>query len=277
MAVTDHEGGDLPEADDAVRAVEEGRDVRIIDETPHSMFVEVRTGEGWTQMNKSKNPRNVLMFKHGMYGLVRGVTEEIYEFDTEKTCRISSDDKSSYTLWVGDREPLNTSPDRESQVLEAVKRTVETGEAWPLENVYQAIRDNQVRHKVINQLLSEAPFSVLRERGTIEADDRGWLIHGHLLLTWEVDLLNDTDDIGYRVDGSGVSRSQSTNSAFELDIDVDSNDMERPVVELDGKEYKFGAQEMRFIATALWVVKNVSPRGAGKDTPALDGNPDNEN
>lgn len=265
MAVTDPEMSSLPEADDAVRAVEEGRDVRIIDETPHSMFVEVKADGEWTQMNKSKNPRNVLMFKHGMYDLVRGSRREIFEFDTDKLCRIASDQKSSYTIWVGDREPLNTSPDRESEVLDAVKRTIETGKAYPIENVYQSIRDSQVRHRVINALLEEAPFSVLRERGTIEADDRGWLIHDHLLLTWEVDLLNDTDDIGYTVSGSGVSRSQSTNAAFDLNIDVSPDEMDRPEVTLDGKEYKFGAQEMRFIATALWVVKNVNPRGAGSN------------
>lgn len=261
----------LPDTDDAVKAVEEDKGVRILDETPHSMFVEVRTEDGWEQMNKAKNARNELLFKHGLWSLVRGSGDDIYQFGDDRTARIMSEQDSTYVIWVDDLDPVHTSPEMETEVLQAIREVVNRSDVRPLASLHGRIRDEQVRWNVLSKLLDEPPFSVLVERGVVEHTDKGWLVHDNMLVTWDVELRNQSDTDSYRVSGSGVRSVESTNNAFDLTFDVSADENVRQDIELDGESYKLGEREMEFVATVLWVVKNIRPRGG---RTGQDGTPD---
>ena len=259
-------------------AVEIGNTVTKIHETPVNMLYEVPDGRGGvTTKNMSKTPRNVLLFKHGLYSLVKGDPDEIHVLNQKPYVAVSpTNDESCYVIWVGrDSEPVHTTPDKEKRFLEVVKDLVESRESdcvSEMEELQLEILDSQVRRKVVNKLLDKAPFSDLVEKSIIRKTKRGWLFHDTLLLTWESEFRNKNyKDGGYEVNGSSVSKTNSENKAFRLRQDYgngptlddfeESDTMTRHTVQFGDEGYTFGQQEFEFVTRAVWALKNVKPRG----------------
>lgn len=266
-------------ADEPGNAVEVGRRIKKIHETPVNMLYEVPDGRGGTTTkNLSKTPKNVLLYKHGLYSLVQGDPDEIYVLSQEPYAAVSpTEDDSSYVIWVGeDSTPVHTPPEKERRVLEVIRDIVEDGgmdAIDELEKLQVEILDSQVRRNVVNKLLSQPPFSQLVERGVLEATGRGWLFHGSLLLTWEGEFRNKNDhEGGFEVSGSGVRQVESANDAFRLRQDrgdnptlddfEESDTMSRHKVQFEDGAHTFGRQEFGFVTHAIWALKNVNPRGA---------------
>lgn len=245
--------------------------VQIIDETPHNMLVKIAKDDGETNtLNVARNPRNELLYKHGMYKLVHGEPGLIIQFK-DSGLEVQTTEEGGVYVITGDRDPVHTSPEHERRLLDAIKTLKETGDDTPLSELYHHILDTQIRRHVVNRLFDVRPFSVLADKGLVEADPRGWLFHDSLLLTWEGEFRNDTRDTTYSVSGSAVREVESVNEAFTLSVDqrgtagtaIDqvSDEVSRHSVEIDGQEYTFGKRETQFVAKAVWAVKNVRPRG----------------
>lgn len=273
----------LPDTDDAAKAVEVGREVEILDETPVSMFVQYFDHEKGkpVRRNVAKNDRNELLFKHNMYGLIHSDESTIYTVTQEPYAAVSATGDSTYTVWVGDEHPVQTDPSLEERLLRAVREVQEADEGteWtldiesedarvhPLRELHQHIIDTQVRRNVVNRLLEHPPFSMYRESGILEVEEGGWLFHGMLRLTWEGELRHrrGSEEIE-RIEGSSTRRVGTENDAFDLEgsgpgIEPD-DELERHTVKFGDREVTFGMLEMEFVTKAIWVAQNVTPRGA---------------
>jgi len=248
--------------------------VNIIDETPHTMLVQLQTPTGRiTQQNVAKNPRNILLYKHGMAQLVHGEPGLVVQFKDEDIQIQTTDEGGVYVIRANDSESVHTAPKHERELLEAVRDLKEDGNTSPIKRLHQHILDTQVRRYVLDSVYEVPPFSVLAEKGFVKQTERGWLFHGHLLLTWEGEFRNEGTEEAYLVRGSGVRQVESANEAFTLntrtgtpglddeDEEVES-EPERHTAEINGETITFGRLEEEFIAKAVWAVKNVQPRGA---------------
>lgn len=247
--------------------------VNIIDETPHTMLVQLRTPTGRiTQQNVSKNPRNILLYKHGMAQLVHGEPGLVVQFKDTDVQIQTTDEGGVYVIQTSDAESVHTAPKHERELLEAVRDLKEDRNVNPIKRLHQHILDTQVRRYVLEQVYSVPPFSVLAEKGFVEQTERGWLFHDHLLLTWEGEFRNEGTEDAYMVSGSGVRQVESANEAFTLstrtgtpgleEADDDDGEPDRHTAEINGETITFGRLEEEFIAKAVWAVKNVRPRGA---------------
>jgi|GEM_PF-7099738 len=268
----------VPANDGTSLVVEEGRSVDIIDETPVNMLIRVYEDDGSARTtNVSKNARNELLYKHGLYDLVYGQGEQILVLSDEPYAAVAShEQQATFTVWVNDEPPIETPPSMEEDVLEAVREMKESEDTIvPLTAIHATILNTQVRRHVINCLLDVAPFSAFAERGSIEETDRGWLLHNQLLLTWEGEFRNrSNEERRYEVSGSGVREVESVNEAFELSRrsgqqDVTSYDSDEPStdpndrvsIEFDNATHTFGKKEVEFVSRVVWALKNVRPRG----------------
>jgi len=280
---TSDETAIAPANDGASLVVEEGRSVEIIDETPVNMLIRVYEDDGSASTtNVSKNARNELLYKHGLYDLVYGQGEQVLVLNQDPYAAIAShEQKATFTVWVNDDPPIETPPGMEEDVLGAVRdMKVSDGDSIaPLTAIHATILDTQVRRHVIKCLLDVAPFSAFAERGSIQEDERGWLLHDQLLLTWEGEFRNQSnEERRYEVSGSGVREVESVNEAFQLSRrsgqqDVTSYDSDEPstdpddhvTVEFEGVTHTFGKKEVEFVSRVVWALKNVRPRGPAGD------------
>lgn len=278
----------LPETHEAIEALGDGHDIEVLDDTPVNLFVSFYSHDEGRRVtrNFTNNYRNELLFKYGMYDLVHGDDDTIIVLNQDPYAAISSYGDATYTVWVGDEYPVRTAPSMEERVLEAVRDIQQAKDAdkptpdWtaeisaeedrptiPLKEVHQHIIDTQVRRNVVNKLLDHQPFESASERGLVDTTDEGWVFHDELMLTWEGELRNNRD-VGdfYQVEGSSVRRVDTANEAFTLrDVGAefdDEHELSRHTVEFDDGEVTFGLSEMEFVTKAIWVLKNVHPRGA---------------
>ncbi|QLG30001.1 hypothetical protein HUG10_20560 (plasmid) [Halorarum halophilum] len=275
---------DVPAKNGALQTVEEGRSVEKIDETPVNLLLRVHTDEGWETRNVTKTNRNVLLYEHGLYDLVYGSGNEILELSQTPYAAVAShEQEGTFTVWVNDEPPIETPPRMEEDVLEAVREILDNERRTiaPLTEIHKTILDTQVRRHVINRLLDEAPFSAFTERGLIDTESRGWLLYDQLLLTWEGEFRNQSnEDRRYEVSGSGVRQVESVNEAFSLsrrgqqDVteygeDGEQTTNDRITVEFGDVTHTFGEKEVAFISRVVWALKNVRPRGSRtENTPS---------
>lgn len=262
----------LPDTD-TVELYEDDDGVDIIHETPNSMLLDIDGVDGHS--NVTKNAKNELLYKHGMHRLVHGEPGLVVQFSEYGLIVQTTDEGGVYVIESEeDDHKVHTSPEQERDLLQAISSIKQDDDPEPLINLKNHILDNQVRRYVLNRLFEVPPFSALSEKGIVEQTGRGWLFHDQLLLTWENELLNDSDDTSYAVDGSGTREVSSTNPAFSLTRDLSDDDQHDPDlhdydeegvnrhnVEIGGTEFTFGTEEVRFVAKAIWAAKNVRPRG----------------
>lgn len=275
---------DVPARNGTKLAVEECRSVEIIDETPVNMLIRVfDDDESSNTLNKTKNARNELLYKHGLYELIYGDGNEILRLSETPYGAVSShEDSGTFTVWVNDDPSIETPPSMEEDVLEAVKDIKEDPDIGirPLTEIHQTILDTQVRRRVIERLLTAEPFSTVAEHGMITPTNKGWLMHDQLLLTWDGEFHNQSnEDRRYEVSGSGVRKVESVNKAFSLnnrtgqqsvasygeDAEKTTN---RTTVEFGDATHTFGKKEVEFVSRVVWALKNVKPRGLNNEAEA---------
>jgi hypothetical protein len=209
-------------------------------------------------MGNSKENR--AMMDHGLYGIFNDGDEwlVIQSEEHPQVTIIPEEGGREFTLNIGDYDPLHIGVHQKSRLVEAVvdgfEADVEDNQAEAARlviDLYDDIRENMVRIEITDALAGRPPFNAHVEK---HAD--GWLIHDHLLLTWNRKF-HHPDTTTWRRSGSTVSRA-STEEAYSLSMDSVS-DME-PEVTLNGKKYRLTAAEMDFIARGLWASANAPKR-----------------
>lgn len=221
--------------------------MEIIDNTPANYLV--RRDDGTTDtLGKSK--QNRLLIEHNLWGLLQDGTEvlSLDVADQPPITVVPSEEAREFTLSVGDYESIHLGPHKKSELVDALIEEEQEARAESLVTLFDRIRENRVRTEVIDAFLGQQPFA-----DTVESNADGWLIHDHLLLTWECEFYHPNTTT-YERSGSTVEQG-SSEPAYEPDINPPESD-ERSVT-LNGTDYRLTNAEMEFIARALWGVANA--------------------
>lgn len=198
------------------------------------------------------SPLNRLLFDHDLWGLLRR-GDEIVQFPADgdrPTVTVQPDDNAeNYTIRIGKYDPLHLGVHQKTRLVDALLEVYEDGDGndpSPLIRLYDEVREKQVRRHVIEPLADQPPFA-----GRIEQSDDGWLLNGHLLLTWEREFYHP-NTTSRRVVGSSVAPG-STERAYQVRFGSAPSEMDRELT-VDGMSYRLTNAEMEFIARAMWGV-----------------------
>lgn len=226
----------------------------ILEETNANWYVVKPDG---STENIPKSPENRLLYEHNLYSFLRhGNDVLVFNTDSDDTevRVIASEDASEYDMIVGDGDRLHLGPHLKSDLVNALIEVYDGDERdpAPLIEMYDDIRSERVREPVINELSAREPFA---SAVTTSAD--GWLIHDHLLLTWERDL-HHPDTTAYNRRGNTVAEG-SSEIAYELRVGEPSSDDADRQLTVNGETYRLTDAEMEFVAKAAWGLK-YAPR-----------------
>jgi hypothetical protein len=197
---------------------------------------------------KAKTNKNVLLYKHGLYSLLRedGKRTILSQEDPYIAIEPTNND-DVYALWHGlHNHPVMTPPSKSEKVLEGVITSIEYGDHTKLSQVYQYVLDNQVRRNIMSHLINEFPVNVVET-------SEGWQVDGMFLVTWETNIYlaaDDLDEDTYIVSG-GVSRTDERKEFITLTPEREPEPRE---LTIDGSEYTLGELEMLFLAKVKYLL-----------------------
>lgn len=204
------------------------------------------------------SPLNRLLFDHDLWGLLRR-GDEVVQFaatDDGPTVTIQPDrDAANYTIHVGQFDPLHLGVHQKSMLVDALIEVYEDGngdDPEPIIRLYDRVRERQVRQHIIEPLADQPPFA-----SRVEKTDDGWLINGHLLLTWEREFFHP-NTTSRKVVGSGVAPG-SSEKAYKVRFGDAAESMERELT-IGGMRYRLTDAELEFIARAMWGITSAPAR-----------------
>jgi hypothetical protein len=234
------------------------REPRILEETNANWYVLKPDG---TTENIPKSPENRLLYEHNLYGLLReGDDILVIDHDDRPRVRlVAGENAVEYTLTVGNGGPLHLGAHMKGGLVNRLVEVYEGDRAVePLISYYDDVRRDRVRSDVISELAAREPFA-----SAVESSADGWLIHDHLLLTWERDL-HHPDTTAYNRRGNTVAEG-SSEIAYELRVRNPSNDSDQRQLTVDGTTYRLTDAEMEFVAKATWGLKYAPRLGGAAD------------
>jgi len=222
---------------------------KVLDKTDTNMLVQHEDG---SVENVSLSPLNRLLFDHDLWGVLRDGTEilTLSEGNREVTV-IPGDDAREYTLGVSETESLHLGEHQKSALIDALRQVYDEGDErdpQPLIELYDRLRADMVRRRVVNGVGQNPPFA-----SQLECREDGWLINGHLLLTWDNEFIHP-GTTSRTVFGSGV-RAGSSESAYQMTLSSAGN--ENREVTIDGQTYRLTDSEMEFVARAMFALKQA--------------------
>lgn len=229
-------------------------DLRILDETETNWLIEYPNG---TIETVTKSAHNRLLYEYDLWGLLKNGSEIVQiEDDTDGT-RVTitpNDDSTEFTLQVDDTEPLHIGEHHTADLVEALVDVYDRDEGVePLVTLFHDIRENRVREEVMQAMGEMAPFEA-----AVTVQNDGWLIHGHLLLTWDQEF-HHPNTTTRTVHGSAVSPG-SSEPAYKMNFR--SKSPNNRTITVDGAEYLLTDKEMEFLARALWAITEApTPNG----------------
>ncbi|AGM10963.1 hypothetical protein M193_gp082 [Halorubrum tailed phage 7] len=202
------------------------------------------------------SPLNRLLFDHGLWGLLRRGDEILIFGECEEHPQVTvqpDDAAENYTIRIGDYDPLHLGVHLKTKLVDALIEVYEEADGddpTPIIRLYDNVREGRVRRRVIDGLAEQPPFA-----GHVEVNGDGWLLNGHLLLTWSRKFYHP-DTTSRRVVGSSVAPG-STEKAYQVRFGNAPSEMERELT-VEGVRYRLTNAEMEFIARAMWGV-TVTP------------------
>ena len=119
-----------------------------------------------------------------------------------------------------------------------------------LVRLYDSTRDVSVRKRLINFVAKHEPFA-----SVVEIVDDGWLIHGHLLLTWEREFYHPGTTSKTR--SGSIIGDGSTESAYKLSTDQRLGVNSLREIQFEGQSHRLSDDEMDFIVRAMWSIANA--------------------
>jgi len=220
----------------------------------------------------SKSPHNRLLYEHGLWGLLKGGTDILVlhsDDEARATVRLTpSDDATEFALEVGNGDPIHIGEHNKSKLVEALRVHFECDDedARPLVALYESIREDRIREDAMRALAEVPPFA---EDVELQAD--GWLIHDHLLLTWEREFYHPNTTTR-TVSGSAVNPA-SSEPAYQVSVGT-PQDVSRDVT-LDGEQYRLTDGEMEFLAKAMFgITEAPMPQETAMNSDDTQGTPD---
>lgn len=199
-----------------------------------------------------KSKQNTLLIEHNLWGLLQEGTEVMTIDGTDDHPSITlvpSDDAKEFTLRVGDYEALHLGAHHKSRLVNALADgKAEDDVAARLLDLFDDLRNSQVRSRVVTALAERPPFSE-----HVEDTPGGWLVHDHLLLTWEREFYHPKTTSRNR--SGGIVDSGSSERAYNVNVSL--ADGHQRQVTLDGTDFRLTDAEMAFVAKALWAITHA--------------------
>jgi len=203
----------------------------------------------------TKSDMNRLVFEHGLWDLLK-TGEEILCLKAEDKKPmmqvIPGEGARSYTIQMGDYEPVHLGPHQKGDLVDAlIEGKSENGNTREsLVRLYDNTRDVSVRKRLINFVAKHEPFA-----SVVEIVDDGWLIHGHLLLTWEREFYHPGTTSKTR--SGSIIGDGSTESAYKLSTDQRLGVNSLREIQFEGQSHRLSDDEMDFIVRAMWSIANA--------------------
>jgi len=222
----------------------------------------------------TKSPLNRLLFDHDLWGLLKKGDEIVTYQGGEnqpKVTVIPSDDATEFTLKVKDaNDDLHLGEHHKPDLIDALKEAHEPDDGvdvLPIIDLYDTIREDMVRESVMERMADYGPFSE-----AVEPRSGGWLIHDHLLLTWEGDFYHP--DTTSRNRSGSVIKDGARAEAYDLRLDSCSLPSADRDVTIGGEQYRLTDAEMEFIARGVWAVAEAPrERQANRNADGTQGTP----
>lgn len=227
--------------------------MRILEENSTNWLV--MTSDGSTATKTKSSELNQLLYGHNLWGLI-DEGSEIWSKnpDGEQSITIiPGEDAKEYTLQLEDAPSLTLGEQRKTDLIEAMAEMYNKydGESIePLVRLYDEVRENMVRGSILSVFLD-----ALRDK-VRELED-GWMINGHLKLTFEGEFYHPSTESKKRSGQSVIGNFGTT--AYNVNVSAVTSDMSRDLT-IDGEDYRLTNKEMTFIGKAIWAVENTPDR-----------------
>lgn len=227
--------------------------MRVLEENAVNWLV--MTSDGSTETKTKSSNLNQLLYGQNLWGLIdEGSEIWTKNLDGEKSVTIiPGEDAKEYTLQIDDAPDLTLGEHRKTDLIDALAEMYDKydGESVkPLVRLYDDVRENMARSNVLNVFLDA--FS-----DKVEELEDGWLINGHLKLTYEGEFYHPSTDSRKR-SGQSVIGDFGT-PAYNVNVSSVTSDMSRNLT-IDGEKYRLTNKEMRFIGKAVWGIENTPDR-----------------
>lgn len=172
----------------------------------------------------SASEKNKLLYEHNLYELLhpgsrnKRVVLRDSDDDSEFIAIGPTENDSVYRLWFGRQTyPIMNQPSKASDVLRAVNAALgDYPDYEPFRNVFNEIRSNQVRRRVIQS--AESMFS----QTEIVPTEEGWEVLGLFLITWDARIFLNTEDAGkhatYQIGVREVTETEKTRQFISLSV-----------------------------------------------------------
>lgn len=193
---------------------------------------------------------NTLVYKHGLHGLLVE-RDEILSLRGPPKTEIAPDGDDGFSIRVSDGDQsykVRVPPHERQSLLDALLTVYDDPERdpQPLVDLVSQKLDFDVNPQIVEPLASTRPFD-----DAVEVTDDGWLIHGHVLLTYDNEFYHPNRR-GADRDGKVLDESANRN-AYEVRF------RQRPdgdgQVDLSGFSGLGNEDEMvDFVSRALWAV-----------------------
>lgn len=229
--------------------------MEVIDDNETNWLV--MTPDGSTATKTKSSDLNQLLYGQDLFGLL-DTGEEIWksskDSDGPDVTIIPDDNAECYTLQIGDVPGLTLGKHQKTDLVQAmakIYRDYDGKDVQPIVSLYERIRANMVREKVLDPF-----YDIFSDK--VEKRDNGWFINGHLLLTYEVEFYHSEHVSRTRsgnIIGTGLSEK-----AYSVNFDDAEKEMQRQI-DINGDTYRLTNDEVAFIARAMWAIENTPDRG----------------
>lgn len=188
----------------------------------------------------TRTDMNTLLFDHNLWDVLREGTETLTlqeQENGEKLTITPSDDAREFTIDLGDGgKSVYLGEHHKSDLIEALADHYnENKDGTPIRDLAIDVRTTQIVPDEVSQLLAVEPFA-----SSVEEKVGGWLINGHLLLSWECEF-HHPDTTSREVTSGTVARG-SSDRAYDIDIGRHPQ-TEREISDVD-----------EFVKKAAWAV-----------------------
>lgn len=212
----------------------------------------LQTEDGDTVIKTKSSDLNQLLYKHNLWGLLEE-GDEIWKHDggedEQGVTVIAGPEAKDYTIIPENSGKLCLGEHHKSELIDALQDVYASDceSIAPIMNLYDRIRESMIRHEMLEDFAS-----IFGDKIEVQGD--GWFINGHVLLTYEGDFYHPNTE-SYTRNGSAVTESASE-IAYDFRVGAVSEDIKRHIT-VDGEKRRLSEKEIRFIAKAVWAIRNT--------------------
>jgi len=194
------------------------------------------------------DPENELPFEGGMYNFLRDKEQIVLSEEDPVIVVFPTQNEYCYILRVNNRS-VETTPSQAEAVLRGVKDALINEEPYRLISLHDEIVSNQVRRRVVNELMR-----TFDEFSRLTKTERGWLVDGFYLVNWEASLYtrhNNPDKGDFLRSGSGVEKTDKSFEFVQLVLNRDITPIE---VSIGDTKIRLSEREMLFLSKVKWLL-----------------------